>query len=109
MVFDIEKLKFIVYTRISTRNLTNFEPTRPDPTRPFDIRSDSYSTNLPLDHSLIHIYLNFGYFSLVDSAEQPIRKNLPRSIKKCKKVQFDEFSENMSPLHKLCILTAPLQ
>ena len=48
----LKNWNFSVYTRISTRNLTIFEPTRPDLTRPFDTRSDSYSTNLPIAHSL---------------------------------------------------------
>ena len=48
----LKNWNFSVCTRISTRNLTIFEPTRPDLTRPFDTRSDSYSTNLPLAHSL---------------------------------------------------------
>ena len=53
MVFAVEKLKFILNTCIYTCNLTIFEPTWLDPTRLFDICSDSYSTNLPLNHSLI--------------------------------------------------------
>ena len=49
----LKNWNFSVCTRISTRNLNIFEPTRPDSTRPFDTRSDSYSTNLPLAHSLL--------------------------------------------------------
>ena len=57
----LKNWNFSVYTRISTRNLTIFEPTRPDSTRPFDTRSDSYSTNLPLAHSLISPLKHFPF------------------------------------------------
>ena len=70
----LKNWNFSVYTRISTRNLTIFEPTRPNSTRPFDTRSDSYSTNLPLAHSL-HISCEINQFREVSSCCSFLKPN----------------------------------
>ena len=53
MVFAIEKLTFILYICRSTRNLTIFVTTRPNPTWPSDNHIDSYLTYLVSVHSLL--------------------------------------------------------
>ena len=70
----LKNWNFSVCTRISTRNLNIFEPTRPDSTRPFDTRSDSYSTNLPLAHSL-HISCEINQFREVSSCCSFLKPN----------------------------------
>ena len=92
MVFAIEKLKFILHIRRSTRNLTIFETIRPNPTRPIDNRIDSYSTNLVSVHSLVAtslILVNFASIKQLSHQGSVVEPELFDEFARTQKIPVD--------------------